>query len=153
LADSVPFSTTFFNAVQMLATYSYAYSESAAPTARNTNGTIAAIIDSFAFRDQIGSVGLSNPPGFFADLANRVVGGFNGLTGSSTAISPTVLAFAMIGALAAVIAIFVGRRKGMSGCNVITMATPPCKKYGGKHQCRSRSGHVEAHKCRCGASW
>ena len=151
--ESVPISKTLINAFEVLVTDSYAYSDTAAHAARNSVGTIVAIIDRFAFGDQIGSGGSSNPPGFFTDLANRVVAGFTGLTGSSTAISPTVLAFAMIGALAAVIAILVGRRKGRGGCNVITMATPPCKKYGGKHQCRSRSGHVEAHKCRCGASW
>ncbi len=151
--ESVPISKTLINAFEVLVTDSYAYSDTAAHAARNSVGTIVAIIDRFVFGDQIGSGGSSNPPGFFTDLANRVVAGFNGLTGSSTAISPAVLAFAMIGALAAVIAIFVGRRKGRGGCNVITMATPPCKKYGGRHQCRSHSGHVEAHKCKCGASW
>ncbi len=151
--ESVPISKTLINSILEVVTDSYAYSDTAAHAARNGVGTIVAIIDRFAFGDQIGSGGSSNSPGFFGDLANRVVAGFNGLTGSSTAISPAVLAFAMIGALAAVIAILVGRRKGRGGCNVITMATPPCKKYGGRHQCRSHSGHVEAHKCKCGASW
>src|SRR5207247_3257625 len=99
----------------------------------------------------------------FADLANRVVAGLNGLTGSLTGPSgssgPTrsltalSLTFLLIAALAATVAIFVRRRKGKSGCNVITMAAPPCPKYGGKHMCGGRSTHGEAHECRCGASW
>jgi len=160
----------------VLVTDSYPYSETVARTARKMIDTIVAMMDYFAFGDQVGSGGSSNSPGFFTDLGNRLVAGINGLvtgfngltgsltggstgsspggsTGSSTSLSPMVLAFAIIAALAAVIAIFVGRRSGKKGCNVIAMAAPACPKYSGKHKCGGRSGHVEAHKCRCGASW
>ena len=163
-SDTVPFSYTLLNSFQVLVTDSYAYSETAARTAHNILDTVVALIDSFAFGDQIGSGGASNAVGFFADLANRVVAGLNGLTGSLTgptggstgptrSLTALSLTFLLIAALAATVAIFVRRRKGKSGCNVITMAAPPCPKYGGKHMCGGRSTHGEAHKCKCGASW
>ena len=153
-SDAVPFSYTLINSFQVLVTDSYAYSETAARAARNTIETIEAIIDSFAFGDQVGPGGAAaNPIGFFTDLANRLVAGLNWLTGGSTAISPTLLAFAMIAALAAVVAIFARRRSGRKNCNAITLAAPPCSKYGAKHRCGGRSEHAEEHKCKCGASW
>jgi len=163
-SDTVPFSHNLLNSFQVLVTDSYAYSEIAARTAHDILETIVALIDSFAFGDQTGSGGVSNSPGFFGDLANRVVAGLKGLTGSLTGpagsssgpagtLTALGLTLGLIAALAAMVAIFVRRRKGRSGCNVITMAAPPCPKYGGKHMCGGRSTHGEAHKCKCGASW
>ena len=170
-SDSVPLSKSLISSFQVLVTDSYAYSETGARTAGK------AIIDYFAFGDQIGSGGSINTPGFFTDLANRVFAGFNWLTGSPngsangspsgspngspsgsptgspTATSPVVLGFGTIGALAAAIAIFVGRRKASSGCNVITMAAPLCPRLGMTHKCATRAGHAGTHRCRCGASW
>jgi len=182
--ESVSSLKNLINFFAVLVTDSYPYSETDARTARKMIDTIVAMMDYFAFGDQVGSGGSSNSPGFFTDLGNRLVAGINGLvtgfngltgsltggstgsspggstgsspggsTGSSTSLSPMVLAFAIIAALAAVIAIFVGRRSGKKGCNVIAMAAPACPKYGGKHKCGGRSGHVESHKCKCGASW
>ena len=68
-------------------------------------------------------------------------------------VNPAVLGFGLIAALAAVIAIFLRRRGGIKGCDVITIAAPLCPKYGAKHKCGGRSGHAESHKCKCGVSW
>src|SRR3989454_621195 len=162
-SDTVPFSYTLLNSFQVLVTDSYAYSETAARTAHNILDTVVALIDSFAFGDQTGSGGASNSPGFFADLANRVVAGLNGLTGSLTgptgssgptrSLTALSLTFLLIAALAATVAIFVRRRKGKSGCNVITMAAHPCLKYGGENNWGGRSTHGKDPKCKCGASW
>src|SRR5256712_694805 len=162
-SDTVPFSYTLLNSFQVLVTDSYAYSETASRTAHNILDTIVALIDAFAFGDQTGSGGASNSPGFFADLANRVVAGLNGLTGGLTgqtgssgptrSLTALSLTFLLIAALAAMVAIFVRRRKGRSGCNVITMAAPPCPKYGGEKKFGGRSKHRGSPKCKSGGRW
>src|SRR3989454_219694 len=63
-SDTVPFSYTLLNSSQVLVTDSYAYSETAARTAHDILDTVVALIDSFAFGDQIGSGGASNAVDF-----------------------------------------------------------------------------------------
>jgi len=103
-------------------------------------------------RDQTRSGGSNSPLSFFIDLANRLAPGFEGLTGSSSGATAMVVAFGTIGAVAGVIALFFFRRRG-SGCHVLTVAAPPCPRFGAEHKCVARGGHTGTHRCRCGASW